>query len=106
MTLPLLPYVESSRIISFTLSDHRAVESTFEFHNFKRGPSYWKFNNNLRKDTTFVENTNQLLEALQNQHQGLTPMQDGKSQKSKSKNTQSTMQQQMQITRKIDKQKW
>ncbi|WP_293688688.1 reverse transcriptase domain-containing protein, partial [Thiolapillus sp.] len=73
VTSPLLPYVESSRIISFALSDHRAVESTFKFHNFKRGPSYWKFNNNLLKDTTFVENTNQLLEALQNQHQGLTP---------------------------------
>ncbi|WP_419589022.1 endonuclease/exonuclease/phosphatase family protein, partial [Thiolapillus sp.] len=47
VTSPLLPYVESSRIISFALSDHRAVESTFKFHNFKRGPSYWKFNNNL-----------------------------------------------------------
>ena len=31
VTSPLLPYVESSRIISFALSDHRAVESTFKF---------------------------------------------------------------------------
>ena len=34
----------------------------FSFHNFKRGPSYWKFNNSLLKDIHYVETTKSLLQ--------------------------------------------
>ena len=39
----LAAHLIHSEIISVPLSYHRAIETAFSFHNFKRGPSYWKF---------------------------------------------------------------
>ncbi|WP_419623904.1 endonuclease/exonuclease/phosphatase family protein, partial [Thiolapillus sp.] len=53
----LAAHLTHSEITSIPLSDHRAVETTLSFHNFKRGPSYWKFDNSLLKDIHYVETT-------------------------------------------------
>ena len=57
----LIANVEYCEIISIARSDHRAVETGISFHNFKKGPSYWKFNNSLLSDKHFLAQTNQLL---------------------------------------------
>ena len=43
-------------------SDHKAVTVTLETGLFRRGPSYWKFNNALIKDPEFVSTLNQYIE--------------------------------------------
>ena len=69
-----LPSVESAEIRSFAFSDHRAVELVLKFHNFIRGPSYWKFNNSLLKDETYVEKINRFLNEYESNHMtNLTP---------------------------------
>ena len=46
---------------SFSFSDHRGILIQFDGYEQKRGPSYWKFNNSLLKDITFVNKTNTII---------------------------------------------
>ncbi|WP_419615349.1 endonuclease/exonuclease/phosphatase family protein, partial [Thiolapillus sp.] len=69
----LAAHLTHSEITSIPLSDHRAVETTLSFHNFKRGPSYWKFNNSLLKDIHYVETTKSLLQKHSEEQTNLDP---------------------------------
>ena len=60
----LLPYVESSEIKSIPFSDHRLVKIEIKFNHFKKGSSYWKFNNNLLTDTDYTDQTSALLDKI------------------------------------------
>ena len=51
----------SSEIITVPNTDHKAVTSEYIFHEIKRGPSYWKFNNSLLKDPQYVAKINKLI---------------------------------------------
>ena len=57
--------IEESEIISFPHSDHRVVTLSLILHNYKRGPSYWKFNNSLLRDTAYVNHMNNTITAFQ-----------------------------------------
>ena len=69
----LLPYMEQSNIISLAHSDHRAVHTSLAFHNYKRGPSYWKFNNSLLKDTTYIDQINTTIHNFSKENAQLHP---------------------------------
>ena len=59
--------LQHSQIISIPLTDHRAVETDLTFHDYVKGPSYWKFNNSLLKDPKFIEETNELILKIENE---------------------------------------
>ena len=69
----LIPYMEQSNIVSFAHSDHRAVCTSLAFHNYKRGPSYWKFNNSLLKDTQYTDQINKTIIDFSQCHNHLNP---------------------------------
>ena len=43
-------------------TDHKGVEAEIRYCNVKRGPSYWKLNNSLLKDISYVNKINQVIE--------------------------------------------
>ena len=49
-------------IYSVPSSDHRGVSVWLRNANCARGPGYWKFNNSLLKDKTFIDNMNQIID--------------------------------------------
>ena len=57
--------IENCCIESIAQSDHRTVYTTFTTSRIDRGPSYWKFNENLLHDKTFIEQMNAFLEEYQ-----------------------------------------
>jgi exonuclease III len=69
----LLPCTENSQIVSFHHSDHRAVLTTLAFHDYKKGPSYWKFNNSLLKDIDYVHYINEAIEQFTQENTNLNP---------------------------------
>ena len=69
----LLDNLQHSTIISAPFTDHRAVETYFSFHNFIKGPSYWKFNNSLLTDNDYLDETNKLIENIKAETQGIEP---------------------------------
>ena len=42
-------------------TDHKGVIINFKFEHFKRGPSYWKMNDNLLEDKKYVDMMNEFL---------------------------------------------
>ena len=48
----------NSKIFSTPYTDHRAVEFSWEFNKFKKGPSYYKFNNSHLLNEAFKETMN------------------------------------------------
>ncbi|XP_035828437.1 uncharacterized protein LOC106013237 isoform X2 [Aplysia californica] len=50
----LFPFVIDSKHTFVYGTDHKAVITTVRTEQFKRGPSYWKFNNSLLKDKEYV----------------------------------------------------
>ena len=47
---------------TITSSDHRGVFMQMKLSNAKRGPGYWKFNNSLLTDKTFVDMMNEAID--------------------------------------------
>ena len=58
-------------IRSLALSDHRLVVMCYNVSQIQRGPSYWKFNDSLLKDTKFVSEMNLMLDTFLIQNQVL-----------------------------------
>ena len=58
----LLSYCSSCEHETIANSDHKAIMFQLEESVFQRGPGYWKFNNNLLKNTQFIEEMNNFLE--------------------------------------------
>eukprot|EP00745_Piridium_sociabile_P027994 TRINITY_DN45049_c0_g1_i1.p1 TRINITY_DN45049_c0_g1~~TRINITY_DN45049_c0_g1_i1.p1 ORF type:complete len:229 (-),score=24.33 TRINITY_DN45049_c0_g1_i1:29-715(-) len=58
----LLNFTEQTDITTLLHSDHRAVTTSIVFHKYKRGPSYWKLNNSLLKDSAYVECINRTID--------------------------------------------
>ena len=58
-------------ITSIANSDHKAVILKYSLSSVKRGPSYWKFNNNLLNDLQFVRIMNNMLEAFEIENENL-----------------------------------
>ena len=54
----LLPSVVESKHEIVCGTDHKAVVATVRTKEFRRGPSYWKFNNSLLQDAKFVRSMN------------------------------------------------
>lgn len=48
-------HVSECNILTVAHSDHRAVDLQHKISKVKRGPSYWKFNDNLLHDINFVD---------------------------------------------------
>lgn len=51
----LQQYVENVNILPAFNSDHSIPTVSFKFSNSKPGPGYWKFNNDLLMDTSFIQ---------------------------------------------------
>ena len=58
----IINLTQETKITTLIHSDHRAVTTTIAFHNYKRGPSYWKLNNSLLKDIRYLEYMNKTIE--------------------------------------------
>jgi exonuclease III len=43
-------------------SDHKGVYCDLQFSSFVKGPSYWKFNNSLLRDKTYIDGINSLID--------------------------------------------
>lgn len=69
----LTPNTVHSEILTFAHSDHRAVLTTMSFHDYQRGPSYWKFNNSLLKDKAYVSVINNIIEESSRDETKLSP---------------------------------
>ena len=69
----LVENLQESKILSVPFTDHRAVETSLSFHNFTKGPSYWKFNNSLLTDQVYLEETNEYIEEIKVETLGLEP---------------------------------
>ena len=61
----LFDKISSCEISPVPNSDHRGVEMEFVMENFKRGPSYWKFNNSLLKQHDYVALINDKIDLCQ-----------------------------------------
>lgn len=57
--------IHECSVHSVPQSDHRLVSMVYNLANIQRGPSYWKFNESLLHDQTFVAQLNQLLDDYQ-----------------------------------------
>lgn len=55
--------VTNSDIHSVPTSDHRGILVALKCENVRRGPGYWKFNNNLLKEKAFVEKINKIIDS-------------------------------------------
>lgn len=70
----LLNLTQETEISTLIHSDHRAVTTTIAFHKYKRGPSFWKLNNSLLTQATFLQHINNTIEDFkQNCDQGIDP---------------------------------
>ena len=65
--------VIKSDIIHATISDHSAITFNLQSKEYaKRGPGFWKFNNSLLKDDTFVQNLTEKIPKFKDKHSYLT----------------------------------
>ncbi len=60
--------MESCEILNVPNSDHKGVYMYLDFGEFKRGPSYWKFNNSFLKDVSYVNMINDLITEVNTLH--------------------------------------
>jgi hypothetical protein len=56
--------LDSTYILPGYRTDHSMVVLNLEMGKFKKGTSYWKFNNSLLKDLTFVQQTKELIKDI------------------------------------------
>ena len=61
ITNSLFPFIKSAKIEAGILSDHSIISLEIDFRNFTRGRGYWKFNNSLLRDETYVEKVKSVL---------------------------------------------
>lgn len=52
-----------AEIYSVPSSDHRGVYVSLRSADVARGPGYWKFNNSLLKNKTYIDNINQMIDS-------------------------------------------
>ena len=60
-------------IISIPQSDHRLVDLHFRCTKLTRGPSTWKFNDSLLRDSKFVDLMNNMLMSYINENEEISP---------------------------------
>ena len=60
----LLPFVEKSEILPACFSDHSPIVLEIDFSRFTRGKGFWKFNNSLLKDETYLELIKNLIKRI------------------------------------------
>jgi len=60
--------VVDTKILPGYRTDHSMILITLEFGKFKKGVSYWKFNNSLLKDITYVNETKQIIKDIKTQY--------------------------------------
>ena len=53
--------ITTTKILPGYRTDHSLIYLSLELGTFKQGRSYWKFNNSLLKDITFVENVKKIV---------------------------------------------
>ena len=56
--------IRESNLFSVPSSDHRGVEIVIKCSDSKRGPGYYKFNNSLLKNSTFVNKMNTIIDTF------------------------------------------
>jgi len=57
VTQDVMSYATDSKIVPGYKTDHSAIYLTLNLSNNARGRGYWKFNNSLLRDKTFIQNT-------------------------------------------------
>ena len=60
--------VEKTAIKSGYRTDHSFVELNISFSDFQKGKGFWKFNNSLLKDTTYVQEVKSIISKLKQEH--------------------------------------
>ena len=60
----LLPFVEKTAILPACFSDHSPILLEIDFSKFKRGLGFWKFNNSLLADTSYVDMIKELIKRV------------------------------------------
>lgn len=60
--------VKETKILPGYRTDHSMVIVTFDFGNFIKGKSYWKFNNSLLKDLEYVEEVKKVINRVKYQY--------------------------------------
>ena len=63
--LATMQKVDSCEILAGIKSDHKFVEIVLHFSNSIRGPGYWKFNNSLLLDKTYVDMINEVIQRIE-----------------------------------------
>ena len=58
-------------IMSVAQSDHRLIKMKYRLSLIPRGPSYWKHNDSLLSDKTFVDKMNQFITSFETEHQDM-----------------------------------
>ena len=60
--------VESTKILPGYRTDHSLIHIAIEFGKFKKGTSYWKFNNSLLKDKDYVKEVKTAIKDIKTQY--------------------------------------
>lgn len=60
--------VVATKILPGYRTDHSMILTSFEFGKFKKGVSYWKFNNSLLKDTAYVNEIKSIIKDIKVQY--------------------------------------
>jgi len=60
--------VETSKILPGYRTDHSLIYVSFEFGKFKKGNSYWKFNNSLLKDMVYINEVKKVINNIKTQY--------------------------------------
>ena len=53
--------MQSTNVLPSIRSDHRVVKLVLQYHQFKSGPGYWKFSNNLYDDDNYISFVKQVI---------------------------------------------
>ena len=60
--------IDSTKILPGYRTDHSMILIAIQFGKFKKGVSYWKFNNSLLKDLTFVTQIKETIKDVKSQY--------------------------------------
>lgn len=60
--------IDNSSILPGYRTDHSMILLSFHFNKFKKGHSYWKFNNSLFKDKVYVSEIKKIIEIVKQQY--------------------------------------
>ena len=64
----LMTLVEKTAMKSGYRTDHSFVELNISFSDFQKGKGFWKFNNSLLKDTTYVQEVKSIISKLKQEY--------------------------------------